>query len=166
MPTARIRTAEEFQPSNVSLARVRKPRTKLVACPGGGHTDGGWRLKLFLGADENLYERQRRSQGEGESVERWFIVTSLTAERSTRDDVRVMRKAWKEAQAAQSGKQPSRAERQAKKKNQDEIMCRYSLGVLFGDLLEELDYAILAHSMTMPASESFEGSYAAFPMPG
>jgi hypothetical protein len=37
----------------------------------------------------------------------------------------------------------SRAQRQAQKKHYDEVTFRYALSVLFSDLIEELDYAIL-----------------------
>src|SRR5262245_20666269 len=87
--------------------------------------------------------RGRKSLGDGEQVERWFMVTKLEAERQTADEKRAMRKTGREAKVAAS-KRPSRAVKQAEKKNHEEIMCCYTLGVILNDLQEEMEYAMIA----------------------
>lgn len=118
--------------TNWSLQRVLKPRGKLYPGPYLG-PKGNWRAQLFMDSVGCLYERHRTMAYE-KAVERWFAITSFEA--TATEPLRL-----DDGSVARDEKQ-SRSERAAEKRRLTEMELRFSLHVLFGDLVDELGFAI------------------------
>jgi hypothetical protein len=137
--TPRMATNKPIDPSHLnagwSLQRVRKPSGKLFPGPPLG-PKGDWRVKLFMDNYGGLYERHRVIAYE-KPVERWFAVTSFEA--TFEEPPRSISKS-----VGSSEKKPrkSKLDRAAEKNREAEVMLRYSTSLQFGDLVDELEFAI------------------------
>jgi hypothetical protein len=139
MPRERIVDPEQFEEKTRKPERVRKPMIKLAACPAPESVMEGWRVRFFLGEDEHLYERRRRSKN-GLRVERWYVISQFEARRLPPSERFERARAWRENPAPEE--KPSRQQERLKRRRYDELMCHYAVATLLSDLIDEIDYAI------------------------
>lgn len=126
--------------ANWSLQRVHKPRGKLFPGPPAG-TKGDWRIQLFLDRAGNLYERHRVVAYE-KPIERWFAITSYEAV----VDEFPSKGSWAMEEGVSKSpeqRKQSKAERAGEKQRQAETNLRYSLSLILGDLVDEIEFAMV-----------------------
>lgn len=120
--------------TSFSVQRVLKPSGKLYPGPRRGPR-GDWRVQLFMDSGGCMYERHRTTVYE-KTVERWFAITSFEA------TVAEPLRRFNGGTAAYEEKRQSKAERTAEEKRRTELELRYSLSVMFGELVDELEFGI------------------------